>query len=268
MNASPINFVYGEREDVPERDREVILFDRDGQHERDTVETRRQTDGFLDAEDSIVLSLAKDEIGNVGIAGEKAPTDRNVSDTSPPIAGRWESMPNLTSTSTTSATPTTNTVRTSFLPISPPKLSSCSSSSSSYSPPSTSPFDPPPPEPRLPPLPCTLAVSPSGLNHATYISRQHYHGPYHPSSNTIPSQDLELRVPLQGHMDLRLDKPEVPVRVRARREEVGRISLLAKTDRGLKGLWERGAGMRARDRWKGSKSVVLDTAGPYDPQAR
>jgi len=239
MNASPIRFVYGEVERIGERESGNILFDRRSRLERETVEAGTRTDGSHAVED-INASLQAKEGSEV--AGSGAQPKPNAPDNTPPKTVKWQSMPDLTPTSTAPAVTTPQPVWKPFPRESP------------LTPASTSPFDPPPPEPRLPPLPCFLAVSPSGLNHATYISRQYYHGSFHPSSRTISGEDLEFRVPLAGYADLSLDKAEVPLRIRSKREREGRRGVVGEMG-GLRGLWERAGG--GRERIQGRESGVV-----------
>lgn len=231
MNASPIKFVYGEVGRMDEMGSEVILADRAHRPERETTH---------DVADMNASLRAKEETDSSESVSGGAQTESDAPGTTSPKAVKWQSMPNLTPGPTAPAASLIQPTWTSF-PRQPPPTSPSVS-------PSHFPFDPPAPEPRLPALPCSLTVSPSGLNHTAYISRQYYHGPFHPSSRTIPGEDLELRVPLAGYADLSLDKPEVPIRVRARREREGRRGLLAETEGGLRGLWEWGEAQRGREK--------------------
>jgi len=226
---------------------EVVLPDRAHRPERGTAEIGTPTHNSHNVAGINASLRAKEETDNIESAGEGTQTELNALDTTPSKPVKWQSMPNLTPTSTAPATSPTQPAWTPFPRQAPPTSPSVS--------PSHSPFDHPPPEPRLPALPCSLTVHPSGLNHAAYISRQHYYGPFHPSSRTIPGEDLELRVPLAGYADLRLDKPEVPIRVRARRESEGRRGLLAETEKGLRGLWEWGEQQRERKSWRSQRAA-------------
>ncbi|MCJ1476398.1 hypothetical protein MMC13_005064 [Lambiella insularis] len=74
-------------------------------------------------------------------------------------------------------------------------------------------------EPPMPSREVSLSISPSGLNHHSYIARQHYYGPWGFDQFTIPGEDLSKRAPMQGLADIRINMPEVPVRIRAKREQ-------------------------------------------------
>lgn len=66
-----------------------------------------------------------------------------------------------------------------------------------------------------------LWVTPSHMNHQAYIERQGYYTEFVPDRKTLMAQDLEERVPLAGMIDCRIDKTEVPLRIRNRRKERG-----------------------------------------------
>lgn len=63
-----------------------------------------------------------------------------------------------------------------------------------------------------------LTIDRSVLNHQAYIQRQHYYGGFRLDNKTIMAEDLEARVPMKGLMDCQIDKGEVPLRVRQKRE--------------------------------------------------
>ncbi|MCJ1245899.1 hypothetical protein MMC30_003103 [Trapelia coarctata] len=255
MNASPIRFVYGEVGGVEGGGGGNVLFERDSRQDREAMGTGTERGDFHAVEGINASLRTKEDSESIEMAGESAERKSHDPDITPPKTSQWQSMPNLTPTSTAPALTNPQPVWAPFPRQSPPPSI----------PSSTSPFEPPPPEPRLPPLECSLAVSPSGLNHATYISRQYYHGAFHPTSRTIPSEDLEFRVPLAGYADLRLDKAEVPLRIRNRREREGRRGIMGEMG-GLRGLWER-EGQRevqgvGKEKRKGRKSgIVWSSAG-------
>lgn len=66
-----------------------------------------------------------------------------------------------------------------------------------------------------------LWVTPSHMNHQLYIERQGYYTEFVPDRKTLMAQDFENRVPLAGMVDCRIDKVEVPLRIRNRRKERG-----------------------------------------------
>lgn len=79
-----------------------------------------------------------------------------------------------------------------------------------------------------------LTIAKSIFNHEAYIERQAYYAGFNPDMRTIMSEDLRGRAPLEGHLDCSLKKPDVPLRIRLRRQETARpqVSLME--------LWERG----------------------------
>ena len=113
----------------------------------------------------------------------------------------------------------------------------------------------------------SLSVSPSGLNHHSYIARQYYYGQWWPNTRTIPGDDLSQRAPIQGLSDVRMDMPEVPVRLRMKREQeahlYGKSGLRRLREIWERGMHERGEGIR---NWagegvkmnKGSRTVAID----------
>ncbi|KAL8957996.1 MAG: hypothetical protein Q9193_004862 [Seirophora villosa] len=79
-----------------------------------------------------------------------------------------------------------------------------------------------------------LTVAKSIFNHQAYIERQAYYAGFNPDMKTIMAEDLKGRVPLEGHRDCSLNKPDVPLRIRLRRKEK------AKPQLSLMELWEKG----------------------------
>lgn len=79
-----------------------------------------------------------------------------------------------------------------------------------------------------PPQAFELTVSPSQLNHQSYIERQGYFGPFSVDKKHVMADDLEKRVPLEGLIDCQLLKQQAPLRMRLKREkEPLRLSLTA-----------------------------------------
>ena len=115
-------------------------------------------------------------------------------------------------------------------PRSLPIASHVSDSSSSETPAST--HGPPP----TPLRETQLLISPSTLNHASYIARQGYYSRYQPRFKTVMAADLQHRVPLEGMADLRIGKEEIPLRVRQKNEERER----ERARMTLRDLWEEG----------------------------
>ncbi|KAG6991232.1 hypothetical protein G7Y79_00054g088610 [Physcia stellaris] len=66
-----------------------------------------------------------------------------------------------------------------------------------------------------------LWVTPSHMNHQAYIERQGYYTEFVPDRKTLMAKDFEDRVPLAGMVECRIDKAEVPLRIRTRRKERG-----------------------------------------------
>lgn len=64
-----------------------------------------------------------------------------------------------------------------------------------------------------------LTVSPSLLNHQSYIERQGYFGPFSVDKKHVMADDLEKRVPLEGLIDCQLLKQPAPLRMRLKREK-------------------------------------------------
>ncbi|KAI4199450.1 MAG: hypothetical protein LQ348_001889 [Seirophora lacunosa] len=79
-----------------------------------------------------------------------------------------------------------------------------------------------------------LTVAKSIFNHQAYIERQAYYAGFNPDMKTIMAEDLKGRVPLEGHRDCSLNKPDVPLRIRLRRKEKMKPQL------SLMELWEKG----------------------------
>ncbi|KAL9021983.1 MAG: hypothetical protein Q9185_000854 [Variospora sp. 1 TL-2023] len=79
-----------------------------------------------------------------------------------------------------------------------------------------------------------LTVAKSIFNHQAYIERQAYYAGFNPDMRTIMADDLRGRVPLEGHLDCSLNKPDVPLRIRLRRKEK------VKPQMSLMQLWEKG----------------------------
>jgi hypothetical protein len=128
---------------------------------------------------------------------------------------------------------------------------------------SSSPSSPSPPKPQppsaheissqiaLPPSPPTpspsssspfrtareyqLSISPSNMNHATYIERQGYYGGFNPDTRSMMAEDLEGRVPMAGLVDCQIRRAEAPARVVAKwRERAAQRTIT------LRELWEDG----------------------------
>ena len=78
-----------------------------------------------------------------------------------------------------------------------------------------------------------LYVTPSNFNHQAYIERQGYYANFVPDRKTIMAQDLEGRVPLEGLFDCRINKQEVPLRMRNNRKAKGPPESFS-----LKALWD------------------------------
>lgn len=68
-----------------------------------------------------------------------------------------------------------------------------------------------------------LKITLSNMNHQAYIERQGYYGPFMANKRTIMAQDLDGRVPLEGLLDCRIGKLEVPLRIRIKRTERGTL---------------------------------------------
>ncbi|MCJ1396544.1 hypothetical protein MMC18_009435 [Xylographa bjoerkii] len=104
----------------------------------------------------------------------------------------------------------------------------------------------------------SLSISPSGLNHYSYIARQYYYGQWWPNTRTIPGDDLSQRAPMQGFSDVRLNMPEVPVRLRMKREQESQLHNKRGLRR-LRELWERGMCERGEEtrNW-GGQGVKMD----------
>ena len=64
-----------------------------------------------------------------------------------------------------------------------------------------------------------LVVAPSVINHQAYIERQGYYAGFKPDMRTIMAADLKGRVPLEGLVDCRLNKADVPLRQRLQKKE-------------------------------------------------
>lgn len=79
-----------------------------------------------------------------------------------------------------------------------------------------------------------LWVSPSHMNHQAYIERQGYYASFIPNRKTIMAEDLENRVPLAGLIDCRINKEEVPLRLRNKRQEKGLSEPFS-----IRALWEK-----------------------------
>lgn len=99
-------------------------------------------------------------------------------------------------------------------------------------PPSATTFDPPPPRP---PREYQLTISPSNMDHATYIERQGYYGGYNTDNGSIMAEDLEGRVPMHGLIDCQIRRAEAPGRVVAKWRDRA-----AQKKTTLQELWENG----------------------------
>ena len=66
-----------------------------------------------------------------------------------------------------------------------------------------------------------LKISPSHMNHQSYMERQGYYAGFEPDRKTIMGADLEDRVPLAGLMDCHVKKEEVHLRIRDERKRNG-----------------------------------------------
>ncbi|KAL8964682.1 MAG: hypothetical protein Q9183_004282, partial [Haloplaca sp. 2 TL-2023] len=64
-----------------------------------------------------------------------------------------------------------------------------------------------------------LVVAPSVINHQAYIERQGYYAGFKPDMRTIMAADLMGRVPLEGLVDCRLNKADVPLRQRLQKKD-------------------------------------------------
>lgn len=97
-------------------------------------------------------------------------------------------------------------------------------------------------EERLPPVrEFELSVEQSIFNHQAYIERQNYYAGFNPDPKTIMAEDLKGRVPLEGYLDCSLKKPDVPLRIRLRRQEAAmpHVSLMELWEKGKKERGER-----------------------------
>ena len=66
-----------------------------------------------------------------------------------------------------------------------------------------------------------LKISPSIMNHQSYMERQGYYAEFTPDRRTMMAADLEDRVPLAGLFDCHVKKEEVPLRIREDRKRNG-----------------------------------------------
>ncbi|KAL8695100.1 MAG: hypothetical protein Q9218_000378 [Villophora microphyllina] len=79
-----------------------------------------------------------------------------------------------------------------------------------------------------------LIVAQSLFNHQAYIERQGYYSGFNPDMKTIMAADLQGRVPLEGFVDCRLSKANVPLRQRLLKKE------RARPWQTLREMWENG----------------------------
>lgn len=90
------------------------------------------------------------------------------------------------------------------------------------------------PKPMAPVKKFELTVAQSVFNHQAYIERQGYYAGFNPDMRTIMAADLKGRVPLEGLVDCRLNKGDVPLRQRLLKKE------RARSKPTLRELWEMG----------------------------
>ncbi|MCJ1281024.1 hypothetical protein MMC26_000342 [Xylographa opegraphella] len=254
MKASPVSFVFGAAGNITERGK--------------TTATNSQ---MLDSTQSNQDNLSKQVTTNGVQERDDGSTEKEPITKTPNAAAWGTTFPDPT-TSSVSANPTAT--GSEWWPF--PHLRANSASHSPTSPSNSgagSPYQGFYPKPHLankssePRREVSLSISPSGLNHDSYIARQYYYGQWWPNTRTIPGDDLSRKAPLQGFSDVRLNMPEVPVRLRMKREQESRDHRKRGLRR-LRELWERGMRERGEEMrsWgeervktsKGWRTVAID----------
>ena len=247
MKASPVMFVFGEVENTIERGNST------GSDTRDSHPVESRQNNLADQDFANKFQERRHGEYDSGIPEDlfKAQKKKDTEQ------GPATKTPEDTSWGATFSNPTPSSSSASPLPSKPGAWpypnGNLSAASRVPIPPSRSggnlPFQPSPQEPQTATNPSeprrevSLSISPSGLNHHSYITRQYYYGQWWPNTRTIPGDDLSQRAPLRGFSDVRLNMPEVPVRLRTKREQE-RHSHEKHGLRRLRVLWERG--MRER----------------------
>ncbi|MCJ1234638.1 hypothetical protein MMC14_002599 [Varicellaria rhodocarpa] len=249
LRASPMSFFYGSLDrEVKEYGLNAEGVDQPSQP-ADLAEEQggyvvEETNGY----ESTSTSTEADDQAIQGSATNDAPWGRTTfssiepsTPTLPPSSPSETTITASTSTSPPSQPPPLQEENNLPAPNTPTSLFPHSSSSSSSS-------SAPQPHQAV-----RLHISLSHTNHQAYISRQGYYEGFKPSTRTMQAADLETRVPLAGLVDVRMEKGEVPLRIRKK--------MAAERNRGalppLKELWERGMRVRGeRWRWRGGDGDV------------
>ena len=253
MKASPVSFVFGEVGNITERGNTTVIESQVVESvgsSQDNLTKQLVTDSIQEPKDGEAENEPITDTPNTVAWGATSshPTSSSSAKFTPSRSGAWP-FPHLHA-SPVSHSSTSPTISQARLP----------SQSLNHKPQDTNNSF----EPRRE---VSLSISPSGLNHHSYIARQYYFGQWWPNMRTIPGDDLSQRVPMPGFSDVRLNMPELPVRLRMKREQeshlYGKRGL-----RRLRELWERGMHERGEEKrnWggegakmkKGWRTVAID----------
>ncbi|MCJ1383532.1 hypothetical protein MMC17_006646 [Xylographa soralifera] len=245
MKASPVSFVFGEVGNITERGNTTATNSRvlePAESKQDNHTKQVMTNSIQAGKDGDTKKEPITKTSNAAAWGATFSNATSSSSSAKPLSSRSGAspFPNL-HVSSVSQSPISSSDSQTRLPSLPshgePQLKN---------------------DPSEPRREVSLSITPSGLNHHSYIARQHYYGQWWPNTRTIPGDDLSQRSPMPGFSDVRMNMPEVPVRQRMKREQeshlYGKRGL-----RRLRELWERGMHERGEEtrNW-GGEGVKMD----------